>query len=549
MGGTLGHAVFELAEKGLQKLGTSHATVEPFTEGVQNFMHSAFGLESQATGKSGTALIQDLQEFNKLFSFKESEYTQLYKGVASPHEIRGLARRDARGSKFGSNDTLLVQHLANIAHEHGEEKAKNIADSLGVFFHDTPKVNASGGETSKLTSALRRDPLTKNIKDWRNSPYKPPTEAERNIRQFTNATLAFKAGLAHLSTPLNGLIGQSLTSFGKATQHIFGSGFQNIKAEIESNNALGSMLMEEYQQIFNHKNGVIGKFAPGSIGKFISDNWMIPGMSFVRQKSMVFLAAQGKYSAMESAAVLANVKSSARKIALAQENLRYHGINPLNVIRNNGQLGTAEIASAMYENVNKRMFVESGLNRSRFANSTVIGRSLALYHNYAAAQANFLQKEFMRNVHRGDPVRAVKDFAILGTILPAVGTGIYGIERGIMGKGDLDETTDSISSVLSPNGITDAESWMNRVEGISHVAGLGVLNSYVRAAGRRKLLESIAGPQINAAGELGQDIIVGIEGNAQDEHNFEPVARDILHDIPSYGLGAQAAEAWFPKEK
>jgi hypothetical protein len=90
---------------------------------------------------------------------------------------------------------------------------------------------------------------------------------------------------------------------------------------------------------------------------------------------------------------------------------------------------------------------------------------------------------------------------------------------------------------------------MERLEGISNVAGFGIMSSFTRAAGHRKLLSAMVGPAINAAAEIGQDISEPIASRAAGKKmNFKPLYRDVLHDIPSLGIGSWASDWLLPSQ-
>ena len=574
----VGGAVFSAGEKVARDVGEAASSyagkskvgqylapkVESMSQAVQNMAAKTFGLESQLTGPTGAKLNEHLKIFEKEFDkqqaihLKEAKINPQHPMFGQPeYEIKGYARRVARINTFGKNDALLAQHLNNIAIIQGEEKAKNIADGLGVYFHDAARKD-KGAERTELTSNLYKNPLTRDI-DFRNSPYNPVSDTERAIQSATHTVLAFKAGLAHLSTPLNLLLGQSLSSFGKASTHLFGGGYAGARAEMLSLNAIGSAFMEEAEQHYKFQNGLIKEYAPGSVGEFISKNWQIPGMSALRQRTMTMAAMQGKYSAMEAATTLLDQDASHKAVELAEENLRYHGIDPDKIRTQNGQLMPEDIRSAMYENVNRRVFISTGRNRAPIAVQNSFGRLIGMYHSYAAAQSKFIQKEVMRSIQRGNPAEVAKTFATLGIIFPAVGAAIAGLEQFWMGKPDaIENTKEQEANILNPGGFLDGKNFADRLDGILHVAGFGVMSSYTRAAGRRKLINTIAGPTINAGAELIQDAYAAGKGIAtgadrgKDEYKaktWAPLARDILHDVPSLGVGAWASEHFFPTQQ
>lgn len=565
MGGfsTLGEAVFGLAEKGLSEAGAKFPKIEALTEGAQTVINKTFGLDSTLTGKSGAFVKQHLtkfeSEFDKQLSIGTQEAQKLGPGVVPRHAIETQARRAARDKVFGQNDELLSAATHAMALEHGEEKAKNFVDNLGVYFHEQVRDKQNAGQFSaRLTTNIKKTKqiapvagLTEGGANFASdielnpSPYnrrafindKPGLEA--SLHSYGSAALAFKAGLAHTTTPLNALIGNSLSSFAKASGAMFGSGYDAARQELQAHNALGSMFLEELDQMYKFKNGTIQKYAPGTIGEFVHKNWAIPGFSALRQRTATMFAMQGKYSAIEYAHDL--MSGDADKVRRAKLNFEYLGIKPNEVMQNGGNLTPEHIRQAMFENTNQKLFIQSAArNRSQFATSNAMGRLVSMYHGYGAAQANFIQKELIKAYKLRDPMSMLKTMAVLGVVFPAVGTAVHSLEQVWMHPSNAGEKFDeSIAKMKQMGSSADIE---DRLEGIANVAGFGVMTSYGRAAGRRKLLESMAGPVINAAAELGQDA-------ANARTNPEPLARDVLHDIPSLGIGSWAADKFLPNQK
>src|ERR1700744_5116544 len=351
MSSTIGNAVFELGEKLAGKAATKFSNAAPVVEDATKWISKTFSLESQLTGKSGEALKGYLKKYESVKDAHLGSETLANKALPAhqqldPYIIAGRAQMKARNQMFGPKDELMQGYINHIAQEHGEEKAKNVVDALGVYFHDSVYQQGTG-EASRLASNLKaKNSLVEDI-DFRNSPYRPAGDAERGIHQYTASALAFKAGLAHATTPLNALIGRSLTSFAKASTHLFGSGYDAAKAQMLAHNAIGQIFAEEHQQIYDFQNGLIQKYAPGSIGEFISKNWMIPGLSTMRQRTATMLAMQGKYAAQELYERLASPNITT--IERAKYDLRKLGLDPTKLLAQKGLLAE-DIRNAMFNN-------------------------------------------------------------------------------------------------------------------------------------------------------------------------------------------------------
>lgn len=591
MGGEIGQAVFRIGEKtlsnvfksgekatvamdkqlggrlGQQYVAEKSASYRSMGDTAKQVWGKLFGLESQlpAQGMAGPMIKRSLADYARTTDANIAKIAadnkqigrvmnqgELHNAATKGHKLStGTFLRGSRDEVYGDKDQILTGMLHLIEKEHGEEKAKNIADAMGVHFHEESKRvgGSSGLNGTRLVKNLAKDPLTEQVK-WRESQYKERSELEKKVTSYMSATLAYKAGIAHLSTPLNMLVGTSLSSFGKATQHAFGNGYKDAVAQLQFYGALGELSAMESDQLYKFEHGLIHKFQPGTVGQIIHENFQIPFFSMARKRAMVMAGMQGKYIAEEQAANL--MSGNKGLVDRAMLELKYLGIDGRDVAARGGQLSHEEIRNAIYENANQRVFIDSGRNRSQFATSSAMGRLTGMYHNYAAQQGNFMLREFRRNlIERKDPMQLVKDLAILGTVFPAVGSGIYGLEKLWMGK----KPADVKAEFLKEN---DPRELAARAEAFAHTAGFGIMASYARSLGRAKLAQAMLGPIGSAGVELVQDSYKAGSGFIEGKDvgkgpgkvkTWEPLARDVLHDIPSLGVGAIAAEHLYPTQK
>ena len=541
MGG-LGGAVFDLAEKGIGaavKNPAMHDTLIHAVDGI-------FGNESTFTGKSGAWITNQIKtkfepEFDRQLSI-HTKNAQAAGGITPPHEIHVNARNSARQIVFGKNDQLLAGAIKAAEQEHGQNKAQTMVDRLGIYFHEKAFPTGKGQTSSTLVGNLGRNTATKDL-PFTSSKYQPPSELERNVMKATTASLAYKAGLAHLSTPLNMLISQNITSFGKAMGVLFGHNYAGTKAALIATDSIGHALAEEYQQAYQFRNGMIAKYAPGSIGEFISKNWMVPGLTAVRQRSMIAAAYQGGIVAKEAAHEL--IHGNARNGAV---DLQWLGIDPQEILASGGVLSPEHIRQAQYMNTQKTIFTNSGMSRSRYATQGPFGRMVSVFHNYAAMQGNFIAASIKKElIDKRDPVAAMKIIATLGVIAPNVGNFTYSLEQLARGK-DWDDPTGHFQD--RTKALYGAAAWKENVESFSHIAGFGVATSYARAAGKDKLATAMLGAVPNASIELIQDAVKAAPGGVpvigQKNPSTVPLARDVLHDIPSLGIGSILASKMFP---
>jgi hypothetical protein len=541
-GKAIGTIAFEQGEKLAEKAIQNPAV----HDGLIHFVDGFFGHETTFTGKSGEWITKQLKtkfepEFDRQLSI-QTKAAQAGGGITPPHEIHAAARNAARQITFGKNDQLLAGAIKAAEQEHGQNKAQTMVDRLGIYFHEKAFPTSRGQTSSQLVGNLGRNKATANL-PFTPSPYKPPQDLERGVMKVTTAALAYKAGLAHLSTPLNMLITQNISSFGKAMGVLFGHDYAGTKAALIASDSIGHALAEEYQQAYQFRNGMIAKYAPGSIGEMLSKNWMVPGLSAIRQRSMIAAAYQGGIVAKEAAHELIN--GNAKHGAV---DLQWLGIDPNEILASGGVLSPEHIRQAQYMNVQKTIFANSGLTRARYATAGPFGRMVTVFHNYAAMQGNMIASALKKDIwEKRDPVAAFKTIATLAIVAPNVGNFTYTLEQLARGKEWDDPTGHFLDREKALYG---ANAFKENIESFSHIAGFGVATSYARAAGKEKLATAMLGAVPNAAIEIGQDIAKaspsGVPFVGQKHPSAIPLARDILHDIPSLGIGSILADKLFP---
>ena len=531
MGG-IGGAVFDLAEKAAPKLG-------PLGDLALKTMEHTFGLESVLTGKSGAAITDHLKMFQsekaigRSVANQQALATAKSGGVlAKPADIATQVTKAARTKVFGGKDEVLAGLVKAVEHEHGYTKAQLVTDHLGTYFHEQ---EYPGGST--LQQNLNRNPINKDSGTrYTSSNYTAPTSGEQFLKHGFTAGLAFKAGLAHTTTNLNMLMDQSLASYGKSLKYMFGDNYKGAKAQLAVTGGLGHLFETEYNQLYAIRTGAITKYIPGSFGEFISKNFLIPGMDAVRNRNMVMAAMQGKFVAEESAAkLLHGTPEQARIAAIDLQHLR---IDPAEV-RSRGLL-PEHIQHAQSQNAQNTLHLDQGLSKSDWGQNTAIGRLTTMYHSYGVMQAKFMANTIKKEMlEKHDPMSIIKLITTMGVIAPAAGNAIYSLEQQWAGKehGQFLEKLGQREKVL-----LDARQLGERIDAITHIAGFGILSTYSRAASRSHLATQMMGPVLNSGIELGQDTLKAATGTAK----WTPVARDLLHDIPSVGATGWLAHKYFP---
>lgn len=563
LGVDIARAAAPSLEKAAAKVGMKVAPGE-FTEALDNFSTKHLGLAASLKGP-GTDLLKGgigTYEANVSKHFSRALQNPAAYGFNTPvadikpSDLQFEVHKAARNETFGNHDELLAGYVNAIRQHKGDIAAENVVDALGVYFHEQQHAAATGlGHSTRLVGNLQQHYLTEDLA-LRPSPYKGKADWERQASQYLSMTLAYKSGLMHVSTPFNLFLDSSLSSSVKSMNHLFGNGYKSAIAQMRALNTVGEEMYDNHVAMYNFYNGRLSQLPGGSIIKFLHENIGIPGLSMIRRRSMVLFSMQGKYRAMELADTLASSKDP-KVLRNAMYDLKILGLDGRKILANG--LTNEDIGLAMFENTNRKMFLEGKTTRSPFFTASPMGRVVTLYHSYAAGQRNFILNTLKHDMQRGSFTQFAKDAAIIGTVFPAVGAALEAV-AGLWRAKDPEEVAETFkqteAGIISPEGYTSSEAWANKGEAMAHMMGLGIIINSYRAADRHKLLNSLMGPAVNMPIEIGQDATHAIVDRNKDVNkgpydakSYDPLARDLLHDIPTLGVGPWLAEHYFPTQQ
>jgi hypothetical protein len=543
-GGVAYHAIEEAA---------GHLAPE-MEKGIVNAADHFFSLDSTMTGKSGAA-IKDMihnvfiPELDKSMS---AHVKSVQSGVplpgkseviTDPIQMRISARNAAADTTFGKKRQNLAFALAAMKQEHGALgpiKAANAADHVAIFLHEQAN-GVPGKVTSETAGHLARYKEMRDV-PLKVSSYQRPEDLERKIASVTSGALATKAAIPHTIMGMaNPIVNARATSILKAIGEIAGHGFAPAKFQLIAMDAFGHGMLDEYSQMYNFRGGVISKFAPGSIGKFIHENYMIPGLSFAKNRTMIFNGMVGKYEAKQAAWALTNGFEKRGASSLANLGINWKDVAP------NGKLTDDQISMAMRQTIQKNMFIEQGASKTKLGTATPLGRLLTLFHTFGNMEAKLIFESSKRNLGQmHDPGMFLQQLVALGVVFPMAGNAIYSIEQAALGHDDhpIDSFTQREKTMLGADGA--AEGFAETISAISHMAGFGVVGNLTRAAAKEKLANAMVGPTLNAVTELGSDAWKATKSDEDHPHAADQFKRDLLHDIPSIGIGAWAAGHFYP---
>lgn len=538
----LGGLVF----KGVEDVVEHNSFSKSIIDNAEHF----FSLDSKLTGKSGGAIKNMLRQYedeserllNKEVSKLPPNYKQLPKtNLPDPATLRANASSQARANVFGSKHQNLAFALEAMKREHGpygEQKVKEITDHLGVYFHDKTYEVKPGQYTSTLPKDLAKYKGLQGI-NFKPSPYVEVNPTEKFAKGSSSNVFAYKAAIPHSTQSfVNSLFNARASSLVKAMGDIFGSGYSGAKAQLITSNAIGSELFREYSEFYNYKDGVLDKYTPGSVGEFINRNYHIPGMTAVRHFGTVVSGLVGKYEARQAAWGLVNNHERRSSVALSELGLDWKDIQS-----RGGVLTKEEEEKAMRYMINRNMFRDQAASRTKFASATPLGRVITLYHGFVTNQQRTIVDALMRSFKTRDIPMLMQQLATLGIIAPTAGAAIYSIDQAITGQ-----NKHPIDNFLTrEKAIYRAHDFAEAVTAVSHMGGFGIANNVLNAAARQKLTNYMVGAPINAASELVQDAVVGNKTSDENHpHAWDQFKRDILHDLPTMGVGSYIAHKAYP---
>lgn len=571
--------IADLAVKGAQKLlpasvapSVSRGIAEATTWGIKAATN-LYPLEDQLTGKYGNQINMDRKLYEQRRDFHKGNLVQNPSQYnLSPQQTQNfnqtdyhkLAHNAASSEVFGPNMEVLAGKLDAMRREYnqkwpgyGELKVRNIADAMGIYFHEQVQKEGGKGVLSPAGSVaynLTQHPATEDIK-FRPSEYKAPQSGERKTNLLASATYATLAGVEHyLTTPLNGLLGQSLSSFAKALPVLINPHYaENVKNAIYMLGGLGEFQAREETAMMEFKNGFISKFAPGTVGEFLHKNFPIPVMDMASLRNAIFFAEQGRWRAMEIRDDL--LSGDARRVRNGMHDAVYNGMNP-NAIIKRGTLDIDDLRQAMHTNVNDRMFTNMGARRSPISQRSFIYRLGTMFHGYRTGMSRLVGKTLLNHIRKQDPQSALKDWLVLALLFPTMGNlmdmGKH-IFHGYNWRDELDEFEEKEKTRLGLNGFDLGKMFLANLDGLSNFATLGIFSSYSRTLTKTMYMGTLLGPIVGARIEEAHDLWQWIANNKDAQKGpyqaktSDAIWRDIIHATPY--LPNAIGRAMFPTQQ
>jgi hypothetical protein len=563
MGG-FSNAFVDLAKSGIEKVGSAigkSSEAKDLAAKVENgFYHAVFKPE---------AAFKDIPAANKLWDAYSGPYHQLTDkyvaegtqaakvagSIRPAGEIYNEAKKKASSEVFGPNREVIQGVLKHVEKTVSKNRADILADHLNVLFQEAPiKAGINKGKSTFDIDMARGG--AEGGFETPASKYRSSNTFE-NIASMHQRTLAYKAAVPHLASNLNILMSDGFQIYAKTLATVFGPGRKAAEAQLLATNAISEPVYNGYREELAFRNGLIHKFAPGGVGEFIHRNMFIPGMSFVRYNTVLMSAIASKMAGDEA---VQNLMTGDLKKALPV--LNEFKLDPAKIKAQGGQLLPEDIDKIYHHGTDVRAFLNQGDKRTILGQQSPMFRTMGAFHKYVSNQSAFFKNVFKRQYQQGDFVGIARNVGLMSMAFPVMGAMIYESERLLSGN-DWDDPEGHLKSRIksTPAGYvydkltgeqdstSAAHMAHSTIENLSHIASFGVATGYIRGASRAKLGEQILGPDASMAIQGVQDALKAASRDSKHPAAAKPFERDMLSDIPSYGIGSILSHELIPSVK
>lgn len=495
-------------------------------------------------------------------------------------EMLGQARTAARTATFGSHDAALT-FLAHQSHmNNGHIATQNLMDNIAMYLHEDQKIGTHGHESRFKTNASdvieKNDPRYKQakahakeneisldaamdqlgIKQYNtSSDYRRPGQIERSATNFIYSRFSPLIAIPHLGTILNTVQSTQTSALVKALAET--TNFkslaelkkQHIASGITAEGALRSMRAFE-----DSRNGAIVKRLPGSLQDVISKVTSTPGFNYLRDWQMAFTGSATYHSAIDHAADLAHNPDN----KLARARLEQYGMTPSDLmkIKETGEMTPDQLERAVWNGVNKKIFLDTSMNRAYNSQSNAYTRAFTMYHGYISSQAKFMRDEAQISFKSGDIGQIAKSISIMGVLFPAAGEALKMLE--MVGRGqwnsigaEAHNDYEDLTGGKSESAAGKARDFGGLyLDAYAHLGAFGIGFELIQGIQRGFLIQQMAGPLLGTGTKYIQDFGgLGFRGIEGKKMHPEAAERDLLEIGLPYGVGRYAKHALVPTKK
>ncbi|HEY1644896.1 MAG TPA: hypothetical protein VGF75_00735 [Candidatus Saccharimonadales bacterium] len=570
----------DLAPQAKEFLAKATQKAEPY---IRSIGHS---LSQTEEGRDVAGLLTSYrQKSDQIFAGLHTKATndlatKVITKMPESQELLGQARTAARTATFGSHDAALT-FLAHQSHQNnGHIATQNMMDNIALYLHEDQKIGTHGHESRFKTNALqvieKNDPRYKQAKELAkkseisldsamdqlgvqhyntSSDYRRPDQIEKSATNFISSRFSPLIALPHLGTIFNTVQSTQTSALIKALgettnlKSLAELKQQHIASGITAEGALRAMRAFE-----DSRNGAIVKHLPGTLQNVIQKVTSTPGFNYVRDWQMAFTGSATYHSAIDYADKLARDPSN----KLARARLEQYGMKPTDfqMIAETGKLTPDQIERAVWNGVNKKIFLDTSMNRSYKSQSNAWTRAFTMYHGYISSQAKFMRDEASIAFKSGDVAQIAKSIAIMGVLFPAAGEALKMLE--MVGRGqwssihaeahnDWEELSGQKSESIAGKARDFAGVYL---DAYAHLGAFGVGFELIQGIQRGFLIQQMAGPLLGTGAKYLQDF-GGLGFRAIEGKKIHPEAaeRDALEIGLPYGLGRYAKHALVPTKK
>jgi hypothetical protein len=452
------------------------------------------------------------------------------------YQNRAKARLDGIAGSFGPKYENLSPILASMQ-THPDPRinlnGQRILDIVSNVLHDTQtdykgaQYSAVKAQVAKAFEASNKFAGT-NLDIPKAAPtYYPPTQAEHTYKdilriiQLPGIILPHLGQYAHLaaSAPLSSL-----------TKALFSSTSDEALKMIDHSGIIANSEADILHSDILMRTGKLAQWTNSpTAASIIGKSFHQPGFQWMRLRQLAFTGSVGFHSAIHWAGEA--VKGDKRALAELEE----MGINPSDVIKQRGQLNESQLRQAIFHFTNNRMFFAKSVDQSLYANRNFFTRSAFMYHSFMNSEAQYFRRELFKMSKAGD-IKGIAQFVgTLGVAFPLVAPILKSLEvmaRTGNPSAAVAGAQQDYKNLFGGGGIEGFTS--TYLDMVSHIGAMGVFRNYLSSIKGHMLLNTMVGPMVGVPASHLQDLGSGAIGT-KTGHNFKPLERDVLEDVPLVG--------------
>lgn len=564
----------ELLEKGISRVG-GEGFGETFGRSVRSMDHHVFN-QSSVNRFTGDLL----QKYQMRVDQNTSKLAAGVKGLNSS-QLRSHAAGVAAAETFGNNYEVLTALVKHSHETQGYYMTQNLMDHIGMVLHEDAEIGGSKHVSKSKAAAVPElekypdfkidpktgqrpiDPKTGEPARYRyniTSDYHKPGEVEQWTNHMVVSRVAPMIVLPHVGTTLNNVWGTQTLKWMKGFgQVVSGQTPQQIRDTIIAAGLQTEGTMRAMRQMENVRRGIITRFLPGSMQDVIGKLSPTPFFGSLRDFQINWTAVSTYHDAFDYAEKFAHDPSD----GLARRRLAQYGMTPqdLNQIEKTGKLTPEQHTKAVYYGVDRKVFLNTAMQRSYYSQANALSRNTTMFHGYISKQVQFMSQEFRTAFEKESrsPGGIAKAMLVAGVLFPAVGEGIKLLE--MTGRGQLAEipnqAEEDYRGITLQKGNSAAAKVGNAIltygEAYACLGAFGIFYELFMGAHRGALVlgSHLLGPAAGRATQYIADTVHSVESLAQgktDEKYYNPAIRDFLELAGAYGTGHFIANMFFPTQ-